>query len=123
LTKSIDRTRVIDTKLTDLLEKNEKMGPNLMLLEKEHHQFQNEIEKTQNLIKNLENELNENRQSVKLQNDMIKMTDAEIKGIMDPSNDPISEAIQNLNQQQKMNQMLGTLRTTTPPDEKLRKII
>ena len=45
LTKSIDRTRVIDTKLTDLLEKNEKMGPNLMLLEKEHHQFQNEIEK------------------------------------------------------------------------------
>jgi cell division septum initiation protein DivIVA len=99
------------------------MGPNLMQLEKEYSQFQNEIEKTQNLIKNLENELNENRQTVKLQNDMIKMTDTEIKSIMDPSNDPISETIQLLNQQQKMTQMLGAIRTTTPPDEKLRKII
>jgi hypothetical protein len=54
---------------------------------------------------------------------MIKMTDSEIKTLMDPSNDPISEAIMQLNKQQQMNQMLGTLRTTTPPDEKLRKII
>jgi len=90
-------------------------------LEKEHNRLKNEIEKSIALIKSYENDIIENKNTIKIQNEMISLTEKEMFQIMEPSIEPLDNTIMDINRSNYG--QIAALKNQMNPKEELKRVV